>query len=103
MKDINFDQFQSEFNSGAKVFAFGAPWCRDCKFAKPILDELSKEYAGKVEFFSIDVDKEEGIREAMKIRHIPTILFVKDGVEIAERMVEPRSKEAIEVGLKKLV
>ena len=95
MRELNFLEFEKEFKNGVKVFSFGAPWCRDCKFAKPILEELSKEYAGKIEFFSIDVDKEEGIRDAMAIRHIPTILFVKDGVEQGDRLVEPKSKELI--------
>lgn len=95
MKEINFDEFNHEFKNGTKVFYFGAPWCRDCKFAKPILEELSKEYSGKVEFFAIDVDKEEGVRDAMNIRHIPTILFVRDGLEQGQRLVEPKNREVI--------
>ena len=102
MKELSFFEFEKEFSSGVKVFSFGAPWCRVCKFAKPILEELSNEYAGKVEFFSIDVDKEEGIRDAMGIRHIPTILFVKDGIEQGERLVEPKSKQAIASQVAKL-
>lgn len=103
MKEISFDEFNAEFKSGVKVFSFGAPWCRDCKFAKPILDELAKEYAGRVNFFSIDVDKEEGVRDMMGIRHIPTIIFVRDGIEQGERLVEPKSREAIEARVAELV
>lgn len=103
MKEISFDEFNAEFKSGVKVFSFGAPWCRDCKFAKPILDELAKEYAGRVNFFSIDVDKEEGVRDMMGIRHIPTIIFVRDGIEQGERLVEPKSREAIEARVAELI
>ncbi|BCX78601.1 co-chaperone YbbN [Campylobacter sp. 19-13652] len=103
MKEIDFEQFEQEFKSGVKVFYFGAPWCRDCKFAKPILEELAGKFADRASFFAIDVDKEEGVRDAMGIRHIPTILFVRDGAEQGQRLVEPKSREAIEARLAELL
>lgn len=100
MKKINFSDYNSCL-SGSYVVSFGADWCRDCRFAKPILEELSKKYEN-INFFEVDVDEDEKIRDTMGIRHIPTILFLKDGVEVCERLVEPRSANIIEECVKKL-
>lgn len=103
MKNITFDEFKNIKGSSPCVVTFGAPWCKDCKIAIPMLMELSKTYAGKVEFYGVDIDKEEGIREEMGIRHIPTIIFLKNGNEICGRVVEPRSIDEIEECVKKLI
>lgn len=101
MREILFDKFEVEFKNGG-VFVFGAPWCKDCKLIQPMLQELCNEYNG-INFYTINVDKDEKIREIMNIRHIPTILFVKDGKEISKRLVEPQSKRDIEDIIKLMV
>ena len=58
------------------IVDFYATWCGPCKVMHPILEELAKEYAGKVYIYKIDVDKEEELAGAFGIRSIPTLLWI---------------------------
>ena len=55
---------------------FYAPWCGPCKSLSPVLDELAKEYAGKVDIYKVNVDEAPDIADAFNIRGIPTLLFI---------------------------
>ena len=55
---------------------FYAAWCGPCKALAPILEELSEEYAGKVDIYKVNVDTEEEIAAAFGIRSIPTLYFI---------------------------
>jgi thioredoxin len=62
------------------VIDFWAPWCGPCRMVGPIIDELSKEYAGKVNFYKVNVDDEQELAGVFGIRSIPSMLFVpKEG------------------------
>jgi thioredoxin len=59
---------------------FWAPWCGPCKMVGPIIDELSEEYKGKVNFYKINTDEEQELGTVFGIRSIPSLLFIpKDG------------------------
>lgn len=58
------------------IVDFYATWCGPCKVMHPILEELSKEYSGKVDIYQIDVDKEQDLAGAFGIRSIPTLLMI---------------------------
>lgn len=58
------------------IVDFYATWCGPCKVMHPILEELSKEYNGKVDIYQIDVDKEKELAGAFGIRSIPTLLMI---------------------------
>lgn len=51
-------------------------WCGPCKALHPVLEELSKEYSGKVDIYQIDVDQEKELAAAFGIRSIPTLLLI---------------------------
>lgn len=55
---------------------FYAPWCGPCKMLSPILDELSEEYAGKIDIYKVNVDDEEELSNYFGIRSVPTLIFI---------------------------
>lgn len=58
------------------IIDFYADWCGPCKVVAPLLDQLSKEYAGQIYVYKINVDKEPDLAGAFGIQSIPTIWFV---------------------------
>jgi len=55
---------------------FYADWCGPCKMVAPIMDELAKEYDGKVNFYKIDTEAEQELAMAFGIQSIPSLLFI---------------------------
>lgn len=79
------------------VLFFGAAWCGPCKMLTPIMLKLSDEYAGKdIAIGKINVDASSEIGVKYNVRSIPTLVFLKDGVEV-ERTVGVQSKDALQV------
>ncbi len=78
-KQLIFDYTQSQTwqYKGDKpcVIDFYADWCRPCKYVAPIMEELAKEYQGKVIFFRVNVDQERELAQVFGIQSIPSILF----------------------------
>jgi thioredoxin len=58
------------------VIDFNATWCGPCRRIAPILDELAKEYEGKIVIYKVDVDKNREVAEAFGISSIPAILYI---------------------------
>lgn len=67
-------------NAGSKMLVFDlyAEWCSPCRVIRPILEVLASKYSGKVEFYSIDIDKSPGIASAFMANRIPYVVFFKD-------------------------
>ena len=55
---------------------FWAPWCGPCRMVGPVIDELSEEYKGKVNFYKVNTDEEQELGAVFGIRSIPSLLFV---------------------------
>ena len=58
------------------VIDFYATWCRPCKMMSPIVEQLAKDYAGKMDFYKVDIDKEQELASVFGIQSIPTFLFI---------------------------
>jgi len=54
---------------------FYADWCQPCKTVAPILEELSKEYEGKINIYKVDTEDQKELAAAFGIRSIPSLLF----------------------------
>ncbi len=57
------------------IIDFYADWCQPCKIVAPILEELSKEYEGKIDIYKVNTEQEVELAGAFGIRSIPSMLF----------------------------
>ncbi|MGX2982330.1 thioredoxin family protein [Helicobacter sp. 23-1045] len=92
------ENFQNEIKDGFVIADFYAPWCGDCVRIAPILAELESEY----KVIKINIDAHEALAQNFEIRRIPTLIFFKNGVEVGNRLVEPKSKKEILDEIEKL-
>ena len=79
---------------------FWAEWCGPCKMIAPTVDELAKQYKGKVKVGKMDVDKHQQVPQQFGIRSIPTLLLFKGG-RVVDTIVGAVSKSKLEDSLKK--
>ncbi len=97
MSDITFsDQnFEAEvLKSTTPVLVdFWAEWCTPCKIVGPIVDELAKEYSGKIKVGKLNVD-ENSVSQDYSVMSIPTLLIFKDGQPV-KSIVGAQSKDNI--------
>jgi thioredoxin 1 len=95
-KVINSREFKDEvLNSNDVVLIdFFAEWCGPCKMLAPIVEELSKEMAGKAKVFKVDVDKSGDIAQKYGIMGVPTVIIFKNGTAV-DKMVGFQPKEVL--------
>ncbi len=79
---------------------FWAVWCGPCKAIAPTVDELAKQYKGKVKVAKMDVDEHQQVPQQYGIRSIPTLLVFKGG-RVVDTIVGAVSKSKLEDSLKK--
>lgn len=62
------------------IVDFYADWCGPCRLVAPVLDQISKDYEGKINIYKVDTDAEQELAAVFGIRSIPSILFIpKEG------------------------
>jgi len=93
VSDRNFDQTVK--NYPLIVVDCWAAWCAPCRAIAPVVEELAKEYSGKVVFGKLNVDDNPETAEKFGIRAIPTLLVMKNGNEV-DRIVGVLPKNQLE-------
>lgn len=76
--DDNFDT-EVTSNDTPVLVDFGAEWCGPCRALAPIVEDLAKEYEGRLKVGTVDIDKAQGVARKFGIMSVPTIIFFKGG------------------------
>ena len=76
------------------IVDFWAPWCAPCRMVAPILEDIAKDYAGKVVVAKVNTDENPNWAIRYGVRGIPTMLFIKNGQEV-DRQVGAVPKQMI--------
>ncbi|GFN39144.1 MAG: thioredoxin 1 [Marine Group I thaumarchaeote] len=95
IKEITQQEWESEvINSDLPVFVdFWAEWCGPCRMVSPVVEEISKEYVGKVKFVKVNVDQNSELASKYNIMSIPTLAIFHKG-KIVARKIGASSKES---------
>jgi len=78
---------------------FWAPWCGPCRMVSPIIEQLAREYSGRVAFGKVNVDENQMISASFGIQSIPTMMIFKNGKAV-DVMIGAMPKGQIEMKLK---
>ena len=109
VKVVSHKEFYDYISQGSvasakpAVFDFNATWCGPCRMLAPILEELAAEYEGRVNFYSIDVDKNKELAKQLEIQGIPYLLFFKNGTSEPEELVGLSDKEELKAMIDKIL
>jgi thioredoxin 1 len=92
-KEFNDSNFQTDVLASDKltVVDFWAEWCGPCRAIGPVIEELSKEYDGKVNVGKVNVDNNPQVSMNYGITSIPAILFIKGG-QVVDKLVGAQPK-----------
>ena len=77
LSDSNFKNEVSKYP--ILLIDFWAPWCGPCKMISPIIEQLAREYTGKVVFGKVNIDENRMITQSFGIQSIPTMIIFKNG------------------------
>ena len=104
-KIANLDSAITEWHylgSRPAIVDFYATWCGPCRKLAPILEEIATEYAGQIDVYKIDVDKEPQLAAIFGVQSIPTLLFcpMKDQPQIAAGLMD---KETLQRAIKEVL
>jgi len=96
--DANFTETLK--NNKVALIDFWAGWCGPCRALAPTIEELARDFSGKVLVGKLDVDENPKTAECFNVYSIPTLIVFKDGCEV-ERLVGLCAKNRIEEALQK--
>ena len=80
VKKVNEQEFLNEVKEAdVAVVDFNATWCGPCKMLAPVLEAVSEEYAGKVDFYNVDVDECGELAAEYRVQSVPCLVMMKNG------------------------
>ena len=94
IEEIKNSDFTDVLNSKLAVVDFSAVWCGPCQMLATVMEELSDEMDGEVDFFSADVDENRDLAYQFDIQSIPAIVVIANGEEVT-RTVGFQPKEEL--------
>ena len=95
MKITNTAEFDAIKDNGVVLVDFYADWCGPCKMISPILEELAKEYEGKVTIVKVNVDENGDIAGRYGVMSIPNLVLFKNG-DVVKQVVGFQPKNQLQ-------
>ncbi len=80
-----------------KLLDFWASWCSPCRIMNPIIDEIEKELAGKIEVVRINVDEKPEEASKFGVMSIPTYIILKDEKEVGRKIGVTTKQELLDL------
>lgn len=100
LTDLNFEEKILKY--AYLLVDFWAPWCGPCRMVSPVIEQLAKEYAGRIVFAKVNVDENQSIAKSFAIQSIPTMISFKNG-KVFDVITGALPKTQIEIKLKQLL
>jgi thioredoxin 1 len=93
LTDTTFTKFVKD--NPIAVVDVWAPWCGPCRFVSPVVEEIARDYAGRISFGKLNVDQNRRIAAQYGITSIPTLLVFKNG-QLLDRIIGAMPRERLE-------
>jgi len=86
LQEITDDTFEQNVLKAPTPFLLdlSAEWCQPCKAIAPVVEDLAAEYAGKIAFGTVDIDKNPQVPTQFQVRSIPTLLLFSGGKVVGQ-------------------
>ncbi len=101
---VNDDNFQSEVMESDRpvLVDFSAEWCGPCKQLAPLVEELAKDYDGRLKVAKIDVEVSHETAMKYGIQTVPTLLFLRKG-KVADQLIGNHPRQVLEERIAKVL